>query len=368
MFEAEREGRIVALKVLHQDHALSERETAKFFDEAKRMRRVTHPGIVPVLDSGTLPDGRPFITMPVIAGETVAQRLERGPLPPDEALEYFSLLCDAVTALHEQGLVHRDIKPENVMLDAREGRAVLLDFGIARDETASPTTTTQDGRIRGSPAYMAPERFFGHAASTASDVYELGLLLFLMLTAELPWGSSIDPSNRLNPAVDSHAALPPALVTVLSRALSSRAERRPASIADLKKEVLGAVRKVAAGARVTVNTLRPARKAPGSTQRAAIAVGSLVLLGVAFGVMGYASKARGPATPLAGSLRIPPFPQSTWSASERGPEPIASSARAIDTLRDVRVPSPTSSPRRAPPASKAKASRSKPADLFQDRK
>ena len=165
-------GLPVAVKMLRGDLELTERERQRFFDEATRMRRVTHPGIVAVLDAGTLPDGRPYLSMPRLEGETLAARIARGPIPVDEALRFFAELAAAVSTLHATGLVHRDIKPENVFLARDTSRpadkrvhAMLLDLGIARDENAGSSTTTLEGKTRGTPAYMAPERFFGSAAS-----------------------------------------------------------------------------------------------------------------------------------------------------------------------------------------------------------
>lgn len=103
----------------------------------------------------------------------VAQRLASGTLSRERALDLFDQLATAVQVMHVSGLIHRDLKPENVMLVDGGKRAVLLDFGIAKAADAPPSTTTQAGLQRGTPAYMAPERFFGARATKCSDLYEL---------------------------------------------------------------------------------------------------------------------------------------------------------------------------------------------------
>ncbi|MGE0404203.1 MAG: serine/threonine-protein kinase, partial [Kofleriaceae bacterium] len=159
--------RRVALKVLHVHLADTERVRAQFLAEAQRLQQITHSSVVKVLNVGQLPDNRPFLAMERLEGDTLASVLARGPMPLVAALELFAELCGAVGALHEQGLIHRDLKPENVFIVAGK-HAVLLDFGIAKDVAAPSSTTTMEGGVRGTPAYMAPERFFGQPAAIAT--------------------------------------------------------------------------------------------------------------------------------------------------------------------------------------------------------
>ena len=158
--------RRVALKVLHTSLVGTGKERAQFLTEAQRLQQIMHPSVVKVLAVGQLPDGRPYLAMERLEGETLASVIARGALAPARALEVFGDLCAAVQALHDQALVHRDLKPENVFVVA-DRHAVLLDFGIAKALDAPATTTTQEGNVRGTPAYMAPERFFGQPAGIA---------------------------------------------------------------------------------------------------------------------------------------------------------------------------------------------------------
>ncbi|CAN5702367.1 hypothetical protein BH11MYX2_BH11MYX2_06640 [soil metagenome] len=237
--------RRVALKVLHPQLADTERVRAQFFTEAQRLKAISHPSVVKVLAVGELPDLRPFLAMERLEGETLAQVIARGRIPLAHALDLFSELCAAVATLHTDSLVHRDLKPENVFIV--EGKhAVLLDFGIAKDLYAGASTTTMEGNVRGTPAYMAPERFFGQSASVATDVYELAVTLYAMLGGCLPWDDVADPEARLSPRslVDQGADVPRELDVEIRRALSTRAQNRPASASAL----LDAVRAAAKGA------------------------------------------------------------------------------------------------------------------------
>src|SRR5688572_9164617 len=233
--------REVALKVLHPTLIATERERTQFFEEARRLQDISHPGVVKVLASGELPDGRPYLAMEKLAGPTLAARLAAGALPLPRALALFDQLAGAVQALHDRGLVHRDLKPENVVLveDGATAHAVLLDFGIAKQLAAPASTTTQDGGVRGTPAYMAPERFFGQPATIATDVYELAVTLYAMLAGNLPWADCGDPEVRLNPA-SLGDAVPEAVDVEIRRALSTRAQNRPGSARELAAAVFAA--------------------------------------------------------------------------------------------------------------------------------
>jgi serine/threonine-protein kinase len=255
--------RRVALKVLHPSLADTERIRAQFLSEAQKLQTITHPSVVKVLAVGELPDRRPYLAMERLEGETLASVLSRGALSVAQALELFGELCHAVGTLHEQGLIHRDLKPENVFI-VNGKHAVLLDFGIAKEVSAPASTTTMDGGVRGTPAYMAPERFFGQPAGIATDLYELAVTLYAMLAGRLPWDDLGDPEARLSPRplVDL-VAVPEELDVEIRRALSTRAQNRPASAAALLDGVLGAGRgsapTLAAG---ETARMRPATDAP----------------------------------------------------------------------------------------------------------
>ncbi len=321
VYEAQRddESTKVALKVgvASADDAEGRSSHKRFLDEAERLSRVDHPAVVRVVAAGELPDGAPFIAMELCEGESLAARLARGPLPLDEAMKLFGAIAQGLQALHDEGLLHRDVKPENVMLvahgpekrgrersvedelgpaDASNLRPVLIDLGIAKDTRAPASTTTQTGIVRGTPAAMAPERFFGQGASIATDVYEAALLLYVMIAGRAPWEDGTDVDQRLDAKPLAEVAdVPASLSDVVMRALAVRSARRPASIRALMEE-LTAARSGNEPPRVTTEiATRPAdgRTAPppqAQKPRAAnglgrIVVGSLIgLVGVGIGV------------------------------------------------------------------------------------
>jgi predicted Ser/Thr protein kinase len=260
--------RRVALKVLHAELVATGKDRAQFLAEARRLQQIGHPSVIKVLAVGELPDGRPYLAMERLEGEPLASAIARGALPLALALQLFDELCGAVSALHAQGLVHRDLKPENVfVVDGRH--AVLLDFGIAKDLAAPASTTTQEGNVRGTPAYMAPERFFGQGAGIATDIYELALVLYAMLAGRLPWSDVVDPEARLAPRpLVELAQVPDALDVAIRRALSTRAQNRPASATAL----LATVREAASGSGAEPGASETARMRPGVD-----AVGATVL-------------------------------------------------------------------------------------------
>ena len=260
VYEANWGPRRVALKVLHPSLIGTQREKAQFLTEAQRLQQIAHPSVVKVFAVGELPDGRPYLAMEHLAGETLASVLARGALSLERALELFAELCSAMAALHAQGLVHRDLKPENVFVVENQ-HAVLLDFGIAKDITAPASTTTQEGNVRGTPAYMAPERFFGQPAGIATDIYELALILYVMLAARLPWDEIADPEARLQPrSLVELAPVPETLDVEIRRALSTRAQNRPASAMSL----LAAVREAASGSATEPGPAETARLRSGA--------------------------------------------------------------------------------------------------------
>jgi serine/threonine-protein kinase len=255
VYAAHRDATSLALKVPHATDSLTPKEQRRFLQEAEMLARVHHPAIIEVLDAGTLPDGRPFVAMPRHDGETLADRLERGPLDRDHALGLFDELADAVAVLHDEGLLHRDLKPENILLVDAERHVKLLDFGIAKDVAAPASTTTQAGMTRGTPAVMAPERFFGSPASIGTDVYELAVVLYVMLVGRLPWPDS-DAAARLAPALpaDLGVALPSKLSDAMMQSLSTRPEVRPASVREFAARIReAALSTEMAPSRVTAN-------------------------------------------------------------------------------------------------------------------
>jgi len=182
-------GREVAIKIIRSDLVHDTTSRQRFLREAEVNAHIKHEHILPLFEFGE-EQGRLFMVTPYIAGGTLAKRLQADPLSLDEVHQLFTALLQAVIYIHHRGVVHRDLKPSNILLDSEgnNGRVYvrMIDFGIASiaGQAASPPLTTADTEM-GTLAYMAPERFSGIAAPS-NDIYSLGVILYQMLTGQLP--------------------------------------------------------------------------------------------------------------------------------------------------------------------------------------
>jgi len=237
-------GNTVAVKVLRASHGAHADMVRRFQREAVAASQIRHPGIVEVTDFGRTPDGRFYLAMELVEGETLARRLARlGPFPPAEAMSLVRELARALGAAHARGIYHRDIKPENVLLTP-DGSAKLADFGIARlTEGPRDARETAAGVIFGTPQYMSPEQAAGQRQDGRCDVYALGVLLFELLTGAPPYlGASathvlaahlLSPVPRL-PAQGPHGALAPALADLVGRMMAKNAAERPSTMGEVE--------------------------------------------------------------------------------------------------------------------------------------
>ena len=164
--------RQVAVKLVRGPHRDDEAFRARFEREAQTAGRLVHPNLATVYDYGDSDEGL-FLVMELLAGETLAERLRRGPLPPSEAAMVVAEAADALATAHRDGIVHRDVKPSNLMLG--DAGTKVMDFGIA---TGGGESLTATGAVIGTAAYLAPERLRGEAAQPEADVYALGAVLF----------------------------------------------------------------------------------------------------------------------------------------------------------------------------------------------
>ena len=223
--------REVALKVLREPTPTTD-ERERILREARILASLEHPGIVPVHDVGTLPDGRLFYVMKRVRGERFDDFV-RGPRSRTELLRAFLQVCDAVAFAHAAGVIHRDLKPQNVMLGAF-GEVLVLDWGVAKT-SRQPSRSASDataGTAAGTPGYMAPEQMNGEADERA-DVYGLGGVLFFLLMREHPSAARETASQWA-----SNASIPPAaLRAICERARAGDPAARYQSAASVASDV-----------------------------------------------------------------------------------------------------------------------------------
>jgi serine/threonine-protein kinase len=187
--EDARDGRPVAVKIMKRDQVQNRVARERFLREADAAGHLGHPNIVQVLEAGELSDRAPYLVLEYLAGETVADILDREPiLAPDLALPIARSAASALSAAHEAGVVHRDVKPENLFLAAGVGVKVL-DFGVAKLKEGAVTAT---GIALGTLPYMAPEQALADPVDGRTDVWGLGVSLYSMLTGHLPFEAEAD--------------------------------------------------------------------------------------------------------------------------------------------------------------------------------
>ena len=207
------ERRTVAVKVLHGDLAADEKMVARFEREARAISRLSSPHIVAIVDFGTTPQGLLYLAMELLAGKPLHEIIAReGPLSIERSLHICRQIALGLEHAHNSGLIHRDLKPANVVVSEKLGDpdfATILDFGLARmTDTNDPRDAellTSMGVIRGTPEFMSPEQARGLDLDRRSDIYALGVLLFLMLTQRFPFPR---PKSRLD-VLTMHVMTPP---------------------------------------------------------------------------------------------------------------------------------------------------------------
>ena len=234
--------REVAFKVLDRKYAENREAIERFRREARNAASLRHPNIVATHDRGETENGTYYIVMEYLEGGTLEDLIGgAGPLPPREAAEIAAEIADALTVAHENDVIHRDIKPQNILLSST-GEAKVADFGIAR--AASATTMTQAGSILGTVHYISPEQALGELATPKSDLYSLGVVLYEMLTGELPYEAETPVgvimkhvSGLTRTAREVNPLVPEELDDLVSRLLTKDPEERPADAATLVEEL-----------------------------------------------------------------------------------------------------------------------------------
>ena len=257
-------GRAVALKLLLGSHVAPEL-AARFEREATILGRLSHPNLVSVLGTGTH-EGRPYLVMELVDGESLQHILRRGPMNVDEAVELVAEIASGLGAAHAAGVVHRDVKPANI-LHAASGAPRLVDFGIARADDMTSITGTNF--VIGTAFYLSPEQARGETPGPASDVYSLGCVLFEALTGQPPFDGDTAVAVAYRHVHDEAPSpraireeIPAGVEAVVLRCLAKEPSARFATGADLERELRGAVAAVGAAPPADATTvIQPVRDA-----------------------------------------------------------------------------------------------------------
>ena len=225
--------RLVAVKLLPLVASRDEHLVERFRREARALAKLRHPGIVSLFESGISPAGHFYFVMEHVDGSPLSSLIAEGRLDVPKAIEIVRQVCEALAYAHAQGVIHRDIKPSNILID-QNGRAKVADFGLARldqAETGSGAISmSRTGQFMGTPAYAAPEQVKDAAhVDHRADIYALGVLLYEMLTGDLPRGVFQPPSAK--------ARTGPHLDDVVRRAMQERPEDRYQAAAELQKDI-----------------------------------------------------------------------------------------------------------------------------------
>lgn len=236
-------GREVALKVLQADLASDPAFLERFRREARALAALDHPAIV-VVFSAEEADGVHFLTMQLVAGQTLDRLIPEGGMPVEQLLAIASMLGDALAAAHAKGILHRDVKPSNVVVTP-DGRAKVLDFGLARPMSSEPTrasaASTRTGAIVGTLPYMSPEQLTGHAVDHRTDIFSMGVTLYEMATGRRPFEGRSNAElvssilrDEPRPLLDLRPGLPDALAELVEGCLAKDPQGRPASAREIR--------------------------------------------------------------------------------------------------------------------------------------
>jgi serine/threonine protein kinase len=310
--------RDVAIKALPDEFSHDADRLSRFQREAEVLASLNHPNIAAIYDLQEA-EGARFLVLELVEGETLAERIKRGPVPIDEALQVAKQIAEALEAAHEKGIIHRDLKPANIKWTP-EGKIKVLDFGLAKvREVAEPATSLSNsptllsqsmpGVIMGTAAYMSPEQAKGFAADPRTDVFSFGCILYEMLTGK-PTFSGDTTSEILASVLKSEpdlnllpANLNPRLRAVLQRALEKNPKQRFHAIADVRFEIEQALKDPLG---VTASASTPSGQ-PRPGWIATVAVALVLIIALAIPAMRYLRETSPPETRV--EINTPGTPQ-----------------------------------------------------------
>jgi serine/threonine protein kinase len=396
--EDERLGRQVALKFLPPESAASHQALERFRVEARAASSLSHPGICAIFDIGD-DQGTPYIVMEALKGESLRDRINRGPLKVTDLLDIAIQLADALDAAHAQGIIHRDIKPSNIFI-GEKNRTKILDFGLAKlAQATGPLSSgaatralnasthrdlTMPGSALGTVSYMSPEQARGEDVDTRTDLFSLGVVLYEMATGIQAFGGSTQAIvfdailNRTpHPIAHINPSIPPRLESLIITALEKDRELRHQHASDLEAELKRIRRDLESGSvAATKSQVTPATERRSTTIRTEaapargrswiwMALGALVVLALAFAGfnlwsdtssrVAVAPTTQTPVAPPVQPNATPPAP--TVTSPELGPPPIP--PKPQDTAPTT-TPTPQPKPQPSRPTAEPRPQASQP--------
>ncbi|MDW7675357.1 MAG: Stk1 family PASTA domain-containing Ser/Thr kinase, partial [Bacillota bacterium] len=236
-------NRVVTIKVLRDEFADDEEFVRRFRHEAQAVASLSHPNIVNIFDVG-YNEGNHYLVMEFVEGQNLKEIIKlRGALKVEEAIDIAKQICDGLEHAHDNKIIHRDIKPHNILI-TKNGKIKVADFGLARAVTTSTVTHTKS--VLGSVHYFSPEQAKGEVTDEKSDIYSLGVVLYEMLTGQVPFGGGDSPISVALKHIESepeslrkiNPSIPPAVEAVVKRAMAKDIKRRYNKISELKQDLI----------------------------------------------------------------------------------------------------------------------------------
>ena len=275
-------NRPVALKFLPPQLAASEQDKQRFTHEARAASALDHPNICNVHEIDETPDGQVFIVMAIYEGIPLNKKIEKGPIKIEEALDVVIQAGEGLQAAHEKGIVHRDVKSSNIMMTDK-GRAVIMDFGLAR--TSGATKLTKNGSTLGTVPYMSPEQARGEKVDHRTDIWSLGIVLYETITGRLPFRSEYNEAlvySILNedppPPTSLRSDVPMELERIVKKAMQKEWGARYQRVEEMLVDLRSVKKAMESGFSKTKPTATPSRKRDRLIVTAGLAAGFLIIL------------------------------------------------------------------------------------------